>query len=161
MVLVKNELKSYNSIQILQHTTNDLMLILGGKKWDHVTQLRKDLSWLPVSQRIIFKTALLVYKTLNGDGPAYLRDLLEPYTCGRQGMRSADNTTCLHMPATWCTTYGDRAFSVFGPKVWNSLPPHVQLSPSISSFKTAAVAAVAYKREYPGLGKNVHLFTVR
>ena len=113
-------------------------LILGGKKWDHVTQLRKDLNWLPVPQRILFKTALLVYKTLHGDGPAYLRDLLEPYTCGRQGMRSADDTTRLHVPATRCTTYGDRAFSVFGPKVWNNLPPHVRLSPSISSFKTAA-----------------------
>ena len=28
LVLVKSELKSCNSIQILQHTTNDLMLVL-------------------------------------------------------------------------------------------------------------------------------------
>ena len=122
-------------------------LILGGKKWDHVTQLRKDLHWLPISQRLIFKTALLVYKTLNGEGPAYLRDLLKPYACGREGMRSADDTARLLVPATRCTTYGDRAFSVFGPKVWNSLSPDVQLSPSVSSFKTAVKAhlfALAY-----------------
>ena len=113
-------------------------LILGGKKQDHATPLLKKLHWLPVPQRILFKTALLVYKTLQGDGPAYLRELLKPYTCGRGGMRSADDTTRLQVPATQYVTYGDRAFSVFGPKTWNDLPPHVRLSSSVHSFKAAA-----------------------
>ena len=40
------------------------------------------------TQRHIFKTVLLVYKTLQGDGPSYLQDLLKPYSCDRDGMRS-------------------------------------------------------------------------
>ena len=72
-------------------------LILRGKKRDHVTPLLKDLHWLPIPQRVIFKTGFLVYKTLHGDGPAYLHELLKPYTCGRGGMRSADDTTRLQV----------------------------------------------------------------
>ena len=34
-------------------------------------------------------------------------------------------------------TFGDRAFSVFGPKMWNMLPKDVRLSTSVTSFKTA------------------------
>ena len=123
-------------------------LILGGKKQDHATPLRKKLNWLPVPQRVVFKTVLLVYKTLHGDGPAYLREMLKPYTCGRGGMRSADDTTRLQVPATQCVTYGDRAFSINGPKAWNSLPPHVRLSTSVTSFKTAAKTHL-YEKAYP------------
>ena len=113
-------------------------LILGGKKSDHATPLLKELHWLPVPQRVLFKTGLLVYKARQGDGPACLRDMLKEYTCGRGGMRSGDDTTRLQVPATRCVTYGDRAFSVFGPKTWNDLPPHVRSSTSVHSFKTAA-----------------------
>ena len=70
----------------------DAKLILGDKKWDHVTPPLKDLHWLAVSLLLIFKTALLMYKTVNGNGPAYLGDFLEGYACSRQGMRSAYNT---------------------------------------------------------------------
>ena len=90
-----------------------------------------------MSQRHIFKTVLLVYKTLQGDGPLYLQDLLKPYSCDRDGMRSADDITRLDEPATQYKTFGDRAFSVFGPKMWNMLPKDVRLSTSVTSFKTA------------------------
>ena len=62
-------------------------LILGGRKRDHATPFLQELHWLPVSQRHIFKTVLLVYKTLQGDSPSYLQDLFKPYLCDRDGMR--------------------------------------------------------------------------
>ena len=123
-------------------------LILGGKKLDHVTPLLNKLHWLPVPQRVIFKIVLLVHKTLHGNGPAYLRELLKSYTCGRSGMRSAEDTTRLQVPATQYVTYGDRAFSVFGPKAWNDLPPHVRLSTTVHSFKTA-VKKHLFVQAYP------------
>ena len=113
-------------------------LILGGKKRDHVTPLLKELHWLPVPQRVICKIVLLVYKKLQGNGPAYLRELLKSYTCDRGGMRSADDITRLQVPATRYVTYGDRAFSVFGPKACTNLLSHFQLSTTVHSFKTAA-----------------------
>ena len=32
-------------------------------------------------------------------------------------------------------TYGDKAFSVCAPKLWNSLPLDLRKSPSLTSFK--------------------------
>jgi len=34
------------------------------------------------------------------------------------------------------TTYGDRAFTVAGPRFWNSLSPHVKSASSVNIFKT-------------------------
>ena len=107
------------------------------KPQNHATPFLQELHWLPVSQRHIFKTVLLVYKTLQGDGPSYLQDLLKPCSCDRDGMRSADDITRLNEPATQYKTFGDRAFSVFGPKMWTMLPKDVRLSTSVTSFKTA------------------------
>ena len=80
-------------------------LIPGGRKRDHATPFLQELHWLPVFQRHIFKTVLLVYKTLQGDGPSYLQDLLKPYSCDRDGMRSADDITRLDEPATQYKTW--------------------------------------------------------
>ena len=63
-------------------------------------------------------------------------------------MRSADDTTRLQVPATQYVTYGDRAFNVFGPKVWNNPPLHVRLSATVRSFKTAAKAHL-FEQAYP------------
>ena len=34
------------------------------------------------------------------------------------------------------TRYGDRAFSVAAPKLWNTLPPKIQHASSLQTFKT-------------------------
>ena len=54
-------------------------------KFDHVTEL----NWLPVRQRIVFKTILYTFKALYGVTPTYLTELVSPYV-PRQGLRSAD-----------------------------------------------------------------------
>ena len=40
-------------------------------KFDHITPVLKQLHWLPVRYRIVFKILLLVYKALNGTAPSY------------------------------------------------------------------------------------------
>ena len=41
----------------------------------------------------------------------------------------------LRIPQTHLKTYGDRAFSVVVPRLWNALPMDIKLSPSVSVFK--------------------------
>ena len=65
------------SLQYIQNAS--AKLIVGAKKRDHVTGTLMSLHWLPVKQRILFKVLLLTFKTLLGQGPAYLKDLLVPY----------------------------------------------------------------------------------
>lgn len=141
--LVTNKLDHHNSLlfglnktlltrlQKVQNTAAKLITL--SQKYDHVTPILKELHWIPVEQRIIFKIALLVYKALNEAGPAYLRELLTPYQPSRQ-LRSADNLD-LCIPRVKLT-YGSRAFSYAGPKVWNSLPHDIRNSSSLNVFKS-------------------------
>ena len=79
------------SLQVLKKTMRQLQLIHNAaarvltntRKLDHITPVVRSLYWLPVSQRIDFKILLLVYKTLNGLGSKYIRDLLVPYKASR------------------------------------------------------------------------------
>ena len=53
-------------------------LVTGSKKYNHITPLMKQLHWLPISQRIIYKIVLITYKSLNGSAPHYINNMLKP-----------------------------------------------------------------------------------
>ena len=105
-------------------------------KFEHVTPLLRDLHWLRVGQRVEFKQAVLVYRCLNGQGPPYLASDLHRVADldTRRRLRSS-SSDALTVPLTCLSTVGDRAFPVAAPRVWNSLPASVTLSPSLSTFK--------------------------
>ena len=65
----------------------------------------------------------------------HITDLLHIKPPGRYAMRSDDQHLLL-VPRTKCKTFGDRAFAVAGPKVWNSLPLAVRNSVNVDTFKT-------------------------
>ena len=91
--------------------------------YDTINQLH----WLPVCQRITFKTAVLVYKCRHGMAPPYLSTYCEPTSSlgGRYHLRSAESGQ-LTVPRTR-TNYGDHSFAVHGPVMWNSLPADLRL----------------------------------
>ena len=82
-------------------------LILCGRKHDHVTPLLKELHWLPVEQRIIFKILLLTFKALNNLYPSYISDLLETYKPTKSLRSSSRNL--LAIPRSKLKSHGDRA----------------------------------------------------
>jgi len=49
-------------------------LIYRARKFDHVMPLLRELHWLPVTERITFKLATLVFRCLHGLAPAYLAE---------------------------------------------------------------------------------------
>ena len=53
-----------------------------------------DLHWLPVSQRVIFKTALLVCKCVHGVAPTYLSDLCIPARATCKVVASPPGSMC-------------------------------------------------------------------
>ena len=55
----------------------------GNQKRLAVTPFLKDLHFLPVRYRIMFKTAMMVFKCLNNIAPIYLIDLLTPKIVSR------------------------------------------------------------------------------
>jgi len=106
-----------DELQSLQNTA--ARLVTRARKFDLITPVMRELHWLPVRQRIRFKTAVLVFKCLHGLAAEYLSEYRK-LTTGRSHLRST-NACLLSVPRTR-TTYGDRSFAVSGPVSSNSLP---------------------------------------
>ena len=110
-------------LQLVQNCA--VRLILSGSKYDCITPLLRELHWLPVEQRIVFKTLLLIFKSLNDLSPCYIRDLLQTHMPSRK----------FQSPRSRLKFYGDRAFSVCAPKLWNNLPEHIKCSLTLTTSK--------------------------
>jgi len=111
-------------------------LIYSARKYDHVSALLRDLHWLRVPERITFRLAVLAYRCQHNLAPPYLAAELHRVAEieSRLKLRSG-STDELDVPRTNCKTIGDRAFPVAAARAWNSLPPSVTSSPSLSVFK--------------------------
>ena len=84
----------------------------------------RELHWLPVKERIIFKLLLMVHKGLNGYAPA-LTELFE---------YSASQRTC-KLVHRGNSSYDDRAISCSGPRLWNMLPHEIRSQTVTVEFK--------------------------
>ena len=119
----------------LQHIQNHAARVIKRiKKSDHITPILIELHWLPVCERIDYKIALMCFKCLNGIAPSYLRDLVKVYSPNRS-LRSAMDATVLVKPSPNYSSIGERAFTFYGPKVWNSLPSSIRNLKNIDTFK--------------------------
>ena len=104
-------------------------LVSEARRHDHITPVLVSLYWLSVRQRIIYKTAVLVWKCLHDASPRYLADLCVPAHSvhGRQQLHSTAYGTLL-VPCTQT--------AVNGPQTWNSLPAELRtLDTTLCSFK--------------------------
>ena len=108
-------------------------LVAGARSYDSITSILWSLHWLPTAYRCHFKIFILTFKALHGQAPAYVVDMLTPYTPQRS-LRSGDQGQ-LVVPRTR-TKWGDRAVPVAAPIFWNSLPLVFRQSPSLESVKS-------------------------
>ena len=114
----------FNRLQKLQNAC--ARLIYGKNKRAHTSNLLRELHWLPVRQRVVFKIVCLVYKCLHNTAPIYLSDLLTV----------KDNSELLLVIPRSNTTHGDRAFCHSAPTLWNALPKSLRLITSFRVFKS-------------------------
>jgi len=64
---------------------------MGTKRSDHISPVLRQLHWLPIQQRNMFKIATLVYWSLSGHAPRYLVDDCQLVTDARARLlHSAD-----------------------------------------------------------------------
>ena len=110
-------------LQRLQRVQNAAArIVMKCRKFDHVTPILKELHWLPVAYRVLYKILVLVYKCIKGDAPSYLSDLVTIKTHSSFDLRSNYIPLLLHPPRTNMVYGGDRAFVAAAPKEWNNLP---------------------------------------
>jgi hypothetical protein len=102
---------------------------------DHVTPALQSLHWLPIKQRIEFKLCLLIHLAVNGKAPTYLKDIITTTASipGRAANRSADNNDLVIQRTK--LKFGQRAFSVAGPHIWNQLPKELKTELNTVTFK--------------------------
>ena len=87
---------------------------------------------MPIEHRLKYKILLLVFKSLNNLAPSYLVDMLELYIPVRT-LRSTDQRLLIEKSAR--TRYGERAFSVTGPALWNRIPAYLRFQSDVICFK--------------------------
>ena len=110
----------------LQYAQNSAArLIFQRRKFDHVTDIFMELHWLPVQMRIIYKVVLTVHKCLYQTSPMEINNLV---------IFESTRTFNLQIPRCF-TSHGDRAFSVYSAKEWNTLPLYLKTETSTINFK--------------------------
>ena len=117
--------KLLNQLQLIQNCA--AKVVKGKYKHDHLNKDLGELHWLSVRKRVIFKIALLVYKSLNGLTPVYLQELIR--------YRHHGHDLKLVVPDV-NTMNGLRSFSSIGPRLYNSLPKKVTEAMTVASFKS-------------------------
>ena len=98
---------------------------------EHIRPVLKELHWLPIDRRIVYKVLVITYKALHGLAPVYLAELLAP--------RDLNNclpgaTLTLHQPIAQ-KKVGEGAFGFGGPHLWNGSPKELRASGSLPQFK--------------------------
>ena len=113
-------------MQSVQNSAIHLLKKRGNKLNTPTEELLRELHWLPIQKRIIFKVLLLVHKCLLGKAPELLMELL--YQGG------STRTKKLEEPR-YVGTFGERSFAVAAPKLWNCLPADLRTEEDTDLFK--------------------------
>jgi len=108
-------------------------LVCSARKYEHITPLLRDLHWLRMPERLVFKLSV---RCLHGMAPPYLASELRRVADvdTRKTLRSL-SMSALVTPSSCRTTIGDGAFFVAAPRVWNTLPSSVTASETLGTFK--------------------------
>ena len=126
----------------LQYVQNALArFVTGASKYTHITSTLRTLHWLPIRQRFIFKTLVLVYKYLTTGQPKYFAPYLPLYKSAMNTRRSNPKNLFLQVPS-YCASihkskvHFNNSFSYDAPKLWNDPPYDIRSAPNLSSFKS-------------------------
>ena len=140
------------TIHKLQRVQNMCVhLALRRNKSESITQCLKEIHWLPICQRIMYKIPTLTHKCINKSGPKYQHELITLKCQPRSGLRSAKNSSNLLLrPTTKHKTFADRSFSVATPVLWNALLDSMR-SMDLLTFKKALKTHL-FRAAFEGLG---------
>jgi len=99
----------------------------------NVTELLRELHWLPVRHRIAYKVATITYGMRNCQQPGYSLHSLISYKPART-LRST-SSDLLIVPHHVKTVTASHTFRVVAPTIWNNLPDFVKVADSFNVVK--------------------------
>ena len=122
-----------NKLERLQNLA--IRFVYGLRKYDHVSQFRAQLNWLPIRLRRDMHILTLLFKILNYQNfPEYLRSRFNILPRPLRSRRSCV-VPALEIPMS-NTKFLQKSFTVYAASLWNHLPIPIQRSPSLMSFKS-------------------------
>ncbi|KAJ0172872.1 hypothetical protein K1T71_004733 [Dendrolimus kikuchii] len=112
-----------------------IRFIFGLRKYDHISEFRNKLKWLPIRlRRNVHLLSLLHNILFNPCTPPYLKELFsflyQSHSCN---LRSNENLL-LTIPKHTSSFVGN-SFAVQAVRLWNSLPLKIRQATSIGTFK--------------------------
>ena len=129
-VLGNTSKRNLHKLQLVQNFA--ARVVLGLRKFDHISQGRKSLRWLDVIEKVLFNDLVLAFKCVNGLAPDYL----VKYFVKRSAVHNRNTRGCNNFVVPRCRlSTGQRAFSYRGPREWNGLAENIKNIKEINSFK--------------------------
>ena len=107
-------------------------IILGLRKYDHISAGLRSLRWLNVKQRLMVNDAVMMHKCLKGLSPSYLSDKFSTRATIHE--RQTRNRDSLNIPSSRINA-SQRAFYYRGVKVWRNLSKDLRETTNTKVFK--------------------------
>ena len=138
-------------LQCIQN--NAARIVSNTSRYTSITPVLKKLHWLPVEQRMVFKTATLVYKFLHTGFPRYFAPNLSSYSSSYSTRLSQSGGIFLVIPKFYPSVQKSvkqlgNSFAFDAPTVSNALPDEIRASPSLASFRKQ-LKTYLYTKAYP------------
>ena len=103
----------------------------------HSEPLFKRLNWMTIMDRINYRRAVMVYKSLNGLAPSYMKDM---YTLvnnvNTRSTRYCDNLRIYLAPKANLKLFTN-SFQYQSADIWNNLPLAIRDTATLNQFKGA------------------------
>ena len=120
-----------NKIESLQRIQNQAARMLTrSPRRNHITPVLRELHWLRISDRIIYKILILTHKAFHGVAPVYLCELITKYEQATVPTRRAqDCFLCGYFPIskTCAASFFERSFLYAPPTLWNKLSIDIRM----------------------------------
>ncbi|CAG9791721.1 unnamed protein product [Diatraea saccharalis] len=124
-----------NKLERLQNFC--IRFIFGLRKYDHVSNYRSELKWLPIRLRRNSRLLSLLYNILfNPTYPHYLKERFSFLHCTNSYTLRSSESLSLEIPSH-CTSFYDSSFTVQAARLWNSLPVSIRQAKSLQIFKNS------------------------
>ena len=105
---------------------------------NHITPVLRELHWLRIHDRIIFKSLILTHKAVNNTAPEYLWNLIRLNVKSTTIRTRASFDPCLlcvpPISKTCANLLFDRSFGYVAPTFWNALDLDIRILP-FDTFK--------------------------